>query len=284
MSLSIDNAKELQNSRLAGLAAQARLYSDNLTMNILELGRVFTEAKELVKHGEWGNWLRENSGMGERSAQQFMQVYARFGKKPELISLEKSKLIKMLSLPPGKEEEFIENNDIESMTSREVEAAVKQVRAEMQEVLDSERRMRQGAEEEAADLKKRLNNKDDGEIPDDIVKKLKEQESTIRQQRGMLETAQQTIDENRRKLIEQERKSAISDAMPDIEKLDEQLRAAVSAFLSSPAGTAAEDSRRVMKLSAIEREDIGGLVAMMENWCIKMRNKLNEYAGEGAVL
>lgn len=41
---------ETQLSQLDGLAVQARLYAENATMSMLQLGRVFTEAKPLVKH------------------------------------------------------------------------------------------------------------------------------------------------------------------------------------------------------------------------------------------
>jgi hypothetical protein len=39
--------------RLTNLAAEARAYSEGLALNMFQLGRVFTEAKKLVEHGEW---------------------------------------------------------------------------------------------------------------------------------------------------------------------------------------------------------------------------------------
>jgi hypothetical protein len=270
-------------SQLSGLAAQARLYSENLAVNMFELGRVFTEAKRLVRHGEWGQWLKENSGMGERSAQQLMQVYARFGDQPQLMGVEKSKLFKMLSLPSGQEESFIADNDLKNMSSREVEAAVKQARAEMQAQLDEALQNRLDAVNQVEALQQQLlDSQDNDHIPDEIADTLRRQEATIRQQQAMLEAAQETINESSRKLVEQERRSAREDAMPE-ETLDEALRAAVSAFLSSPAGTAAEDSRRVMALDAVERQDVSRLVDMMESWCGKMRDRLNEISTEGVI-
>jgi hypothetical protein len=268
-------------SRLTGLEAQARLYSENLAMNMFQLGRVFTEAKQLVKHGEWGQWLRDNSGMGERSAQQLMQVYARFGDRPQLMGVDKSKLFKMLSLPSGQEEAFIAGHDLDNMTSREVEAAVKQAKADLQAQLDEERQKRQGAERTAQDLRQQLAGQDSDALPDDVADTLRRQEATIRQQQAMLEAAQETIDESSRRLVAQERRSAREEQE---EGLGEALRGAVSAFLASAAGTAAEDSRRVMRLDAVERQDVGRLVDMMEGWCVKMRARLNELAAEGVIV
>lgn len=269
-------------SQLEGLAAQARVYSENLAMNMFQLGRVYTEAKKLVRHGEWAEWLRDNSGMSERSAQQLMAVYARFGEQSQFLNLEKSKLFKMLSLPSGQEEAFIADNDLENMTSREVEAAVKRVRAEMQAQLDAERNTRKDAIERAQILQRKLLDVANDELPDEVADTLRRQEATIRQQQAMLEAAQETINESSRKLVDQERRSAREDAEPE-ESLDEALRAAVSAFLSSPAGTAAEDSRRVMQLDPVERLDMSRLVDMLESWCQRMRNRLNEFSTEGVI-
>lgn len=269
-------------SQLEGLAAQARVYSENLAMNMFQLGRVYTEAKKLVRHGEWAEWLRDNSGMSERSAQQLMAVYARFGEQSQFMNLEKSKLFKMLSLPSGQEEAFIADNDLENMTSREVEAAVKKVRAEMQTQLDVERNTRKDAVERAQVLQRKLLEVANDELPDEVADTLRRQEATIRQQQAMLEAAQETINESSRKLVDQERRSAREDAKPE-ESLDEAMRAAISAFLSSPAGTAAEDSRRVMQLDPVERLDMNRLVDMLESWCQRMRNRLNEFSTEGVI-
>jgi predicted transcriptional regulator len=38
-------------------------------------GELLTEAKEQVKHGEWGTWLSANFGGSERTAQAYMRVW-----------------------------------------------------------------------------------------------------------------------------------------------------------------------------------------------------------------
>ncbi|MGI6234464.1 MAG: DUF3102 domain-containing protein [Christensenellales bacterium] len=269
-------------SSLAALAAQARAYSENLAINMFQLGRVYTEAKKLVRHGEWAQWLRDNSGMSERSAQQLMQVYTRFGSQPAFMGLEKSKLFKLLSLPAGQETDFAEEHDLAAMTSREVEAAVKQAKAEMAAQLEEERRWRQQAEVRARELSEELQNKDGDELPDEVADTLRRQQATIQQQQDMLAAAQETINESSRRLVDQERRSARETALDD-EPLGEALRGAVSAFLGSPAGTAAEDARRVMALDPVERQDVSRLVDMMAGWCDKMRKRLNELAVEGEI-
>lgn len=282
MDAGIKAAGTTELSQLPLLAAQARSYSENLAMNMFQLGRVFTEAKALVKHGEWGAWLRDNSGMSERSAQQLMAVYARFGSQPAFMGLEKSKLFKLLSLPAGQEDDFAQEHDLEDMTAREVEAAVKRARAEFAQQLDEERRWRQQAEGRARELSEQLQNKDGDELPDEVADTLRRQQATIQQQQDMLAAAQETINESNRRLVDQERRSARETALDD-EPLGEALRGAVSAFLGSPAGTAAEDARRVMALDPVERQDVSRLVGLMAGWCDKMRKRLNELAVEGEI-
>ena len=64
---------------LGGLAQEAQYYAKCIANGMIQLGRVLTEAKPLVKHGEWEQWIRENAGCSVRYAQVFMQAYARFG-------------------------------------------------------------------------------------------------------------------------------------------------------------------------------------------------------------
>ncbi len=123
-------------SRVEALATEARLYSESMAMNMFQLGRVFVEAKELVAHTEWTGWLLKNSGMSVRSAQQMMGVYKRFADRPSFAGIDKSKLFRMLALPPGKEDEFIEENNLEEMTDRQVQEAVKRVREEARIQMD----------------------------------------------------------------------------------------------------------------------------------------------------
>lgn len=124
------------------LASEARLLTENIAMNMLQLGRVLTEAKALTKHGEWGTWVKKNCDISERYAQQFMAAWERFGARDGVERLGKSKILRLLALPEGKEDEFLESHDVDSMTAREVEAAVKRTRQEMEREIEAERRKR----------------------------------------------------------------------------------------------------------------------------------------------
>lgn len=174
----IANTQQAGLTPIAVLAEEARIYSESMAMNMLNLGRVFTEAKKQVAHGEWGDWVQRYSGMSVRSAQQLMAIYSRFGDKPAFAGVEKSKMYKMLALPEGTEEAFAEKNDLSAMTSREVEEAVKRVREQANEEIRRERAARKAAEELSARPP---------EVPEEVSAALKSKDAMIEQQKQELE-------------------------------------------------------------------------------------------------
>lgn len=138
---------------LDGLAQEAQYYATSFTNSILQLGRVFCEAKQLVEHGKWMDWVKDNTGFSTRTAQQFMQAYTRFGSNEKARQIgDRSKLVKMLSLPAGTEDDFLENNDVSDMSTREVEEAVRRVREEMQAEIDEANAARDAAENRELEL------------------------------------------------------------------------------------------------------------------------------------
>ena len=105
---------------LGGLAQEAQYYAKSIANGIIQLGRVLTEAKPLVKHGEWEQWIRENAGCSVRYAQVFMQAYARFGNNAAVAQIgERGKIFKLLALPAGTEEQFLTDHDVSEMSTRE---------------------------------------------------------------------------------------------------------------------------------------------------------------------
>lgn len=172
----ITSAKETTVAVLDGLAKEARTYSESIVINIFQLGRVYAEAKPLVPHGEWGAWLRENSGVSERTAQQFMQVYSRFGNKPAFSHIEKTKLFKMLSLPEGTEDDFIAEHDLSSMASRQVGEEVKRIREEADAEIERERAARRDAERRAEEAENRP-----AAMPDEVLQELQRGKEAIRE-------------------------------------------------------------------------------------------------------
>ena len=162
-------------SVLGNLAQEAQYYAKSIANGMIQLGRVLTEAKPLVKHGDWEHWIRENAGCSVRYAQVFMQAYSRFGNNAAIAQIgERGKIFKLLALPAGTEEQFLSENDVSGMTTREVEDAVRKVREEMRIELDEEKNARKKAEARARELEQDAN-----KVPDHILDELADKQNTI---------------------------------------------------------------------------------------------------------
>lgn len=154
--------EETRIKTLNGYVQQGQTFLFNAAQNLIQYGRVLCEAKPLIAHGEFGKWVSDNFSMSERSAQGYMAVWKRFGENAALNGVQFSSLQKMLSLPEGTEDRFAAENDLAQMTAREVEAAVKRVRAETAQALKAaqaeaqkEKELRAAAEKKAEEARKR---------------------------------------------------------------------------------------------------------------------------------
>lgn len=103
----------------------------------IEIGQRLTEAKSLVNYGEWGKWLEENVEYSQSTANYLMQLYQEYGTGQESLfdtwtnsqtfaKLTYSQHIALLALPFGERQEFAEQNDVENMSTRQLQQAIKE--------------------------------------------------------------------------------------------------------------------------------------------------------------
>nr|WP_026198753.1 DUF3102 domain-containing protein [Desulfitobacterium hafniense] len=111
-----------------------------LLKNAIEVGRRLKEAKELLNHGEWLKWLKETVNYSKSTAENLMNLYKEYG--PKLLSLSDDDLnsqalgnltytqaVLLLGFPEEEREEFVAQNDLDSMTTRQLSQTVKEQRA-----------------------------------------------------------------------------------------------------------------------------------------------------------
>lgn len=255
---------------LGGLAQEAQYYAKSIANGMIQLGRVLTEAKPLVKHGEWETWIRENAGCSVRYAQMFMQAYERFGNNAAACQIgERGKIFKLLALPAGTEEQFLADNDVADMTTREVEEAVRKVREEMGEELSKERKARKKAEERAEELELR-----DGTVPQETIDALIEKENTITEQRreltriandgrAALQEAQRLRRENANLTREiEEQNQLIEEAQEQYDKVRSDLLALQSAAAKGDAERVPADELTINVFASAVRQFIGTCARM----------------------
>lgn len=103
----------------------------------IEVGRRLEEAKAMLPHGEWGTWLKERTEFSQSTANNLMRLYHEYGNEQigffgsemnsqTLGKLTYTKALKLLALPEDEREAFVEDNDVENMSTRELEKAIRE--------------------------------------------------------------------------------------------------------------------------------------------------------------
>lgn len=103
---------------------------------IIELGKRLTEAKSLLQHGEWGDWLKNKVEFSQKTATDYMRIYEEFGmdqlsvipsaNQQAISNLSYTKVLALLAVPREEREEFIEQNDVENISTRELDKIIKE--------------------------------------------------------------------------------------------------------------------------------------------------------------
>lgn len=93
---------------------------------ILTIGRCLIEAKDMLPHGEWKDWLADRVEFSERAAQRFMRLAREWSNPTALSDLGATKALTLLALPAEERERFMEDNNVIDMTTRQLEQAIKE--------------------------------------------------------------------------------------------------------------------------------------------------------------
>ena len=95
-------------------------------MDGIEVGKRLIQAKSLVQHGHWQNWLEQNFQLSQQTARKFMECAERFGKTLDVERFKPSQLTEMLALPSAEEtEKFIAEKAAEDKNVADNPDAVK---------------------------------------------------------------------------------------------------------------------------------------------------------------
>lgn len=153
--------------------------------NSIEIGRKLVEAKELLPHGDWSKWLESSVSYSQRTANNLMKVFKEYGNNQvnlfgELNSqtfanLSYSQAVALLGIGDMEErEEFVKGNNVEGMSTRELEKAIKEKKAAEKEKEDALKKLRT-LEKEKAELESSFSNKEQSlKASQDTIAMLKE--------------------------------------------------------------------------------------------------------------
>lgn len=130
--------------------------AQTVLMASIDIGKRLIEAKELLAHGEWQNWLEEQVDYKQSTANNLMRIAKEYENSSEkLKTISYSQAVALLALSDEDREEFVQANDVSDMSVRELQEAIKakedaeQERDELSQKMNEVIKAKEKAEEEA---------------------------------------------------------------------------------------------------------------------------------------
>lgn len=136
-----------------------------LLFNSIEIGRRLTEAKKIVRHGQWTKWLKERVDYSQRTANNFMKIYEQYGKSglaeksQSIADLSYTQALALLEIPAEKREEFVEKENAKDLTIKELQEKVKALTTESEtaksKLSEAEQKYKNLVEQSTRDLEEK---------------------------------------------------------------------------------------------------------------------------------
>lgn len=154
--LTVNENTELNAERpIEAITEEINFYKATAGTAILEIGKRLIEAKELLSHGEWGEWLEEKVEFSEATAQRFMRLAKEYSNPSPVTDLGCSKALILLTLPASERDNFMSEKHVvngtektvDEMSKRELEKAVKEKNEALKREADISKRLKELTEE-----------------------------------------------------------------------------------------------------------------------------------------
>lgn len=267
------------------ITAEIRTIQDSVRRTALsgaiEIGRRLTEAKELLQHGEWGDWLKREFEFSQSTASRLMQLFREYGadqgslfgaetKYATLQNISVSNALRLIAIPDEEREEFAAEHDIEHKSAREVDELIRQRQEADARAAAAEKALADADERHAlamAELDERLHSaqqaerdaKSIAETANARVKALAaERDKTAAELEELrsrpIEVAVQVDEEAVKKAAEEAKAEAERKAKAKHEKLEKKLTAATQELEAYKDGDNKELEQSRARAAALEKE------------------------------
>lgn len=192
-----------------------------------EIGKRLIEVKEQLPHGEWGKWLKDNVEYSQSTANNLMQIHLEYSANSQAFgNLSYSKAVALLGIDAEEREAFIQENDIDEMSTRELQKTIKEKQKLEKEI---------AKQEAAAAKEKKLLEKDIQELRQQLEEAQQQstEHSSTEKELNRL-TQELAVAESRAKQLEENLKAkpieaATVEVVPEaVQKELEQLRSKMS--------------------------------------------------------
>lgn len=125
--------------------------------SFIQIGQKLIELKEMVPHGQWTEYIKDNLDWNERKVQRFIQLaegysdgsaYARLITNPSFLSdLNMTNALALLAIPEDEVEDFAETHISEETSNRELAEEIKKYKEENAELSQQIKTLKKDIEE-----------------------------------------------------------------------------------------------------------------------------------------
>jgi len=224
------------------------------TRSSIQIGQLLKEAKAAVGHGNFEKWLRDNVDYSISTAQRFMKLADTYAGQLEagdedvvsevIASMLPSKALVLARLQPQQRKEFIEEHDVEEMSVREMEAAIKAKDDAERRAAEAERaagEQKQYAEDLAGRLEaaeKALEDMKQQPVSDDEIKRIEKEAQARFKAQADKKVADIT------KKAEKDLQEAKKQGADAVKKVEETKAAAINAAVEEAIKAAREEAAK----------------------------------------
>ncbi len=147
--------QELTEFNIEKTTAEILMLKDQMAQNIIEIGKRLLDVKERLGYGEFTNWLENKIEISHRTANNFMKIANTFSNSQPVANLGTRKLLALAGLDEENRQEVMKENNVEDMTSRELEQVVKE-KKEIKKKLEEEQEFSNELQEEIKEKEKQI--------------------------------------------------------------------------------------------------------------------------------
>ena len=225
----------------------------------IEIGRRLTEAKAMVPYGEWGEYIERELEYSQSTAQNFMRIFEEYGAAQQSLfgpiaesqtlgNLSYTKALKLLAVPREEREEFAAAVDAEHLSTRELEAAIRE--------RDEARKRAESAE----DMLRAVNR--DFDLSQEAIK---EREARLQEQEGDIRALTREVQELKARPVEvavqepdpdavEKRAAELAKEARDEAEIERRAAASAQAAKAEAEKKATEDLKKAKEKAKAERE------------------------------
>ena len=113
-------------SELTQIESEILSLRNQAAQNLIKIGLKLIDAKKMISHGEWGEWLNDKVGFSQRTASNLMRIAKELGNSQAISDLEATKIYMLMELPVEDREDFVKQNNLKNMSTREMKNVLKQ--------------------------------------------------------------------------------------------------------------------------------------------------------------